>query len=359
MKEVFQPITLKNMTVKNRIVRSATNTHMGNSDGTISESEIRILSELAENEVGLIITGNFDVSGENSKVSIDQPSLSSDKVIPYLSTAVNKIKKNGCKLVVQISHAGGLTYASHPVAPSNREYRPGKFARFLTQEEIEQIKADFIASAYRAKRAGFDGVQVHCAHDYLLGEFLSPIYNQRTDQFGGNIDNRFRLVKEIITGIKEKCRDDFPVFIKINSNTEEDTAIYENDLLYMMNEFKLLQVDALEFSGCDFIKKGKKNKNYYLNTARKIRRLIDLPIILVGGIRSIKDMETVLEEGIDMVSLSRPLICEPDLFPKLRAGQEKAQCISCNCCFTLPKTLGKRCTLHKCNDTADSNIAGA
>lgn len=346
MGKVFQPLQLKNMTVKNRIIRSATNTHMGNYDGTLSEQETQILSELAENEVGIIISGNFYVSGENSKVSTDQPSISSDQFIPQLASVVDQIRKSGCRLILQMSHAGALGCVDNLVGPSEIKQESGRFVKSITQAEIKQIQKDFIAGANRAQKAGFDGVQLHCAHGYLLGEFISPIDNRREDQYGGNVVNRFRIIKEIVIGIKEKCGNDYPIFIKINCNTPGDNDTYEQDILYIIQEFKMLQIDALEISGYDFMKKNMKERNYYLDIARRIHRSVEIPLILVGGIRSLEDMEEVLQEEIDLVSLSRPLICEPDLILKLKEGQAKAKCISCNCCFTYPQTRGKRCALH-------------
>jgi len=248
--------------------------------------------------------------------------------------------------VPQINHAGAKSNAAEcPVSPSTIKLAGGKITKALSIDEITQIKEDFISAAYRVKQAEFDGVQVHAAHGYLLSEFISPITNKRNDQYGGTISNRFRIVREIIEGIAIKCGKNFPVFIKINSNSENDEA-YENELLYMLGEFKKLGVTAVELSGYDWRLRSIKEHHYYIERTSKMRETVGIPIILVGGIRNLSDMEVVLDSGIDMVSLSRPLISEPDLITKLKNGQDSAKCISCNKCFGLPQKDGRRCILH-------------
>jgi 2,4-dienoyl-CoA reductase-like NADH-dependent reductase (Old Yellow Enzyme family) len=343
MGKSLEPIVLKNISLKNRIVRSATNSRLGNLDGSISDADIAMFKELAENNVGLLITGHSYVS-PFGKGNLSQTSICDDTCIPKLTELVTQVKQFNCKIVAQISHAGAQSYViEQPVAPSNIELQKGHPARELTLVELSQIEQDFINAAYRVKVAGFDGVQVQAAHNSLLCEFITPAFNLRTDDYGGSQEGRFLIIKEILKSIKEKCGSDFPVFVKIDINVETDHEKYFNNLVSIMNEFKLLGVEAVEISGYNFTSKGMEDHNYYLEEASELRKLVDLPIIVVGGVRNFDDMDEMLHKGIDMVSLCRPFICEPDLITRLINGQDKSKCLSCSKCFFVPD---KRCILH-------------
>jgi len=343
MRKSLEEVMLKNIAIKNRIVRSATFSRIGNQDGSISDAEMKMYKELAENKVGLIITGHCYVS-TTGQMSSNQTSIADDSYIPRLKELVTMVNQYDCKIVAQISHAGAQTSViQEPVAPSGIEMIQGHPARELTLTEIEQIKQDFINAAFRAKVAGFNGVQVHVAHNYLLCQFITPAFNNRTDNYGGSQEGRFRIVKEIIEGIKEKCGSEYPVFVKINSNVETDEEIYSKDLIVMMKEFRSLGVEAVEVSGYNFFRKGINEHNYYLEEVCVLRKLVDIPVIVVGGVRNFDDMDEMLNVGIDMISLSRPFICEPDLITKLIEGQKESKCLSCNKCFSVQ---GKRCVLQ-------------
>jgi 2,4-dienoyl-CoA reductase-like NADH-dependent reductase (Old Yellow Enzyme family) len=343
--KIFETAKLGSFTVKNKIARSATYSYLKNEDGYVSDDEINMYEELAKNNVGLIFTGQVYVS-PGGIFENDGPSVHDDKYIPRLQELVKAVHSHGSKIVPQINHAGAKSNgADNPVSPSSMELADGKTTKALSIEEMIQIKEDFISAAHRVQQAGFDGVQVHAAHGYLLSEFISPSTNKRNDQYGGTISNRFRIVREIIEGIRIRCGKDFPIFIKINSNSEDD-EVYEEELLYMLREFKKSGVTAVELSGYDWRLRGIKEHCYYIERAAKMREAAGIPIILVGGIRNLSDMGKVLDSGIDMVSLARPLISEPDLITKLIDGQSKADCTSCSKCFGLPQKDGRRCILH-------------
>lgn len=336
------------MTVKNRIARSAVHSFIGNPDGTVSEAELAMYEALARGGVGLIFTGHCSVSplgmaNETQTIAYD------DRCIEGFRCIKAAVAAHDAKVVAQISHAGPRAlYIDDLAAPSARELKKGKHARALTVEEIEGIEAQFIEAAARVQAAGLDGVQLHAAHSYLLSQFLDETFNWRDDAYGGSAENRFRIVRRIVAGIKARCGETFPVFVKINNDTETNDARYEEALVYMLRELAALGVEAVECSGCDFISQPKASRTYYLPRIARLRQAAELPLLLVGGVRSLEDMERVVEAGIDMVSLGRPLICEPDLLVKLRAGQEAASCVSCNRCFVLPKVKqGVRCVLHR------------
>lgn len=342
--KAFEPITLSHLTLKNHFVRSATHDYMQQDDGLISEAQLNLYEELALNQVGMIITGHLYVSSEG-RASADQNSIASDEVLPQLTQLVKRVTSHGSALIAQLAHAGAKARVKRPVGPSPLTLRDDVTCHELTIEEIYQLKEAFIQAAIRAQKAGFTGVQVHMAHGYLLSEFLTPEYNWRTDEYGGNVENRFRLAREILLGIKEACGEDYPVFVKINSNVLTEDAAYEQDLVYILNQCHLLKVEAVELSGCDLFQKKRHDHLYYLERAKRLKQQVDILLILVGGIRTLEDVEQVLAADIELVSMSRPFICEPDLIQRFKEKQE-AKCVTCNSCYGLYYQKGKKCVFH-------------
>ncbi|MPM22299.1 Metal reductase [bioreactor metagenome] len=273
-----------------------------------------------------------------------------ERFIPGHRALTDTVHNAGGKVVVQINHAGSRSAGELPPSPSGISANAGP-SRTITAEEIAAITAGFARSALMMKQAGYDGVQIHCAHGYLLSQFINPKFNKRTDAYGGSVENRFRFAREVLLAVREAVGPDYPVLIKINSNAEENDDQFEADLLWICSRCKTLGVSAVELSGCDFVPRTKKgDHNLYLARACAVRHGCDIPVILVGGVRTLDDMEVVLRGGIDLVALSRPLICEPDLIPRLLSGQEKSACISCSKCFPLLQTYDTErvlCVLHK------------
>ena len=345
MHPVFTPVTLRTMTVKNRIVRSATHDYVETPDGTVSEAQFAIYSTLAENQIGLIFTGHMYIhpSGQAGPL---QNGICEQRFLPALRELTNRVHARGGVIAAQINHAGAKAISPDRRGPSPLTLLEGCPAREMTFEEITEVRDQFIEAAALAKEAGFDGVQVHAAHHYLLSQFLTPSMNLRTDRYGGSPENRFRLCAEIIAGIKERCGADYPVFVKLNSNVPTGDAAYEEELLSGLLRFRELGVEAAELSGYD-VTARRNERAYYLDRAVRLRKASGLPIILVGGIRSTVDLERLDRSGIDLAAMSRPLICEPDLIPKMLAGQVTSHCLSCNQCFTLPQREGIRCVLHQ------------
>lgn len=350
MDKIFKEAKFPHITFKNHIARSATNDYAGNEDGTVSAVQMQIYKELAEGQVGLIFTGHYAVTplGRND---VHQNAIWDDCYIEGQRKLVDEIHKGGSKVVAQLNHAGAKAQKNaisggEPVAPSAVEIAPGSVPHALTIEEIQKIEDDFAAAARRAKEAGFDGVQVHCAHGYLFSQFIDLAYNKREDQYGGCIENRFRIVVETLAKVRAAVGEAYPVFIKIHSNAMQGDANHEADLQYMLRKAKEFGVEAAEISGWDFAKQPRGTRLYYLERAAAVRTETGLPVILVGGIRTLEDMNQALNRGIDMVSLSRPFICQPDILQRLQRG-ENSKCMECYGCFSCYQKTGKRCVLHK------------
>lgn len=348
MSRILESVRLRHLSIKNRLARSAVHSFLGNMDGSISDAEYAMYEELAEHGVGLIITGHCSVSPKGM-ANDNQTAIYADAFIAQFKKLMAVTRPYDTRIVVQINHAGPRAVGVEDLAGvSAAELKKGKRCRALTLPEIEEIVRQFVDAAHRLQQAGVDGVQIHAAHSYLLSQFIDETFNQRTDAYGGKIEGRFRIVREIIEGIKAKCGEAFPVLIKINADTATNDDQYARDLVYILQTLSALGVEAAELSGCDFISQPKEARLYYLERARKLSQAVDLPILLVGGVRTLADMDAVLAEGIHMVSLGRPLICESDLLPRLLNGQERSACLGCNRCFALPKIKpGIRCVLHR------------
>ena len=336
MQTVFSPIQVGSLPLKNRIARSATHDNMGGSRGQITPAEAALYDTLARGDVGLLFSAHAYVM-EAGKASPTQNGLDTDANLPILGRIAQSVHKQGAKMVMQLNHAGAKAVASAPLGPDG-----------MTAQDLDALRRAFTAAALRAQQAGMDGVQVHCAHGYLLSQFLSPLENHRTDAYGGSAENRFRLAAEIIAAIRQACGADFPIFIKVNSNLPDPAAdrAFEEDLAQVLEQCRRLGVAAAEISGCNFRAFAKDAPPYYLERAARLRQGCGLPLLLVGGIRSDRHINEVLGQGIDMVSLCRPLITEPDFVHKLRQGTHSSPCIGCNQCFAHILTDGRACVLH-------------
>ncbi|MDR3560275.1 MAG: NADH:flavin oxidoreductase [Negativicutes bacterium] len=360
MSVLNQPITLGKLKVKNRFVRSATQDFYGEPDGRISDKELALYQSLAENNLGLIITAHSYVQHPLGKASINQNAIYDDKFIPGYHRLTDIVHAAGAALVVQISHAGRQVtpdFSFVPIAPSAVEDTSIKVVpREMTEDEIWQMIDAFAAAMGRVKAAGCDGIQLHIAHGYGLAQFISPHTNRRSDIWGGSIENRTRILREIITRGRSLVGDDYPVLAKLNSTDGPTSTGYLSldDVVHTAKSLEKWGVAAIEVSGGIRENRGvmsrpavlhPEQEAYFSEAAKTIKAATNIPIILVGGLRSLAVMEDVVSSGVaDMVSLSRPLVKEPDLVTRLLSGQAKATCVSCNACFN---PAGLQCWLPK------------
>lgn len=358
MSNLFNPISIGNFTVKNRFVRSATQDYLGNEDGSISDAELHLYTQLAQNDVGLIISAHSYVQHPLGRASIHQNGIYEDRFIVGYKQVTEAVHNYGAKFVLQISHAGrqttpelinGLT----PVAPSAVSNGvTGITPQELSEAEIQQLISDYAVAMRRAKDANCDGVQVHIAHGYLLSQFLSPYTNIRTDMWGGSVENRTRILREIITAGRKQVSNQFPILVKLNSTDGLAGTGYltPEDVVYTAKLLEQCGVSAIEISGGMHEAKGvmsqpgvntPEKEAYFAKASQILKQAVSIPIILVGGLRSLQIMDNIIANNVaDMVSLSRPFIKEPNLVQRLQQGAKKVECVSCNACFN-PK--GLRC----------------
>lgn len=373
--KVFSPKEIGGVLIKNRFVRSATYEGMASEDGKVTDKLVELYKNLAEGGTGLIITGYTYVK-QIGKGAPYMTGIDRDDFIPGLKRIADTVHHygDGCKAAVQLVHCGRQTsLVETPLAPS-AVFEPvvNKMPREMTIREIEETIEAFAEAARRVKEAGFDAAQLHSAHGYLLSEFLSPYTNRRTDEYGGNTENRMKIVENTYNRTVEKTGRDFPVLIKINVSDFLEGGLDLTESKKIAERLSNLGIAAIETSGGMF-ETRKYNKNlttsrtkirskdqeaYFLQYAREIKKVIDIPLILVGGIRSLDVIEKILtEDSADFISMSRPLIREPDLPNKWlkKVGKSTADCISCNACYKSLTDGGVRCIQKERTETINQS----
>ena len=364
MPMLFETTTIKSMSLTNRFVRSATWEGMAEEDGSCPLKLTDLMVRLAKGGVGLIITSHAYVS-RNGRARLRQLGIHSDELVPGLAAMAKAVHNSGGKIAVQLAHAGchadpNLT-GQMPLGPSSMKGEGMPNCLEMTGDDFRMVAEAFGKAAARAQEAGFDGVQIHAAHGYLLSEFLSPFYNRRNDQHGGSVENRARLLLEVAHNIRDKVGDRFPVMVKMNSEDFVTGGLTVEEMLEVASILESPCIDAIELSGGTMysgdyvpVRPGRLDTEnmevYYLKAARKFKERVRVPLMLVGGIRSYAVAERIVREGItDYVSLSRPLIREPDLVNRWRSGDTgKAKCLSDNLCYEPAKAgEGLYCVVEK------------
>jgi 2,4-dienoyl-CoA reductase-like NADH-dependent reductase (Old Yellow Enzyme family) len=349
MSILFEPAIIGSLKVRNRFVRSATWEGMAQADGFVTPRLTALMAELARAEVGLIITGHAYVSPEG-QAGQRQMGIYSDDFITSLRSMTDAVHDAGGTIVAQLAHSGCLgrpeISRTECVGPSARPEIYKSSCREAGPEEIEDIVSAFAASAVRARKAGFDGVQIHAAHGYLLSQFLSPFFNLRRDRYGGDQPARTRLLIQILRRISSKAGEDFPLLVKMNSEDFLEGGLTIEQMLETAGMLEEVGVAAVELSGgtpysgrFNPLRQGKidipEKEVFYRRAAEQYSSRIGLTLILVGGIRSFDTAQSLVEDGTaDFVSLSRPLICEPGLIARWKAGDRRASmCRSDNRCI--------------------------
>jgi 2,4-dienoyl-CoA reductase-like NADH-dependent reductase (Old Yellow Enzyme family) len=348
MAKPFEPGDINGMTLSNRFVRSATWEGMAADDGRCTTRLIDLMVNLAKGGVGLIISSHAYVS-KDGQTNPWQLGIYKDELVSGLEDMTAAVHENGGKIVMQLSHAGYFAYpkltGQTPMAPSNVEGISKTPRREMSQGDIQNVISAFEAAAKRAKAAGFDGIQIHSAHGYLLSQFLSPAFNQRNDEYGGDIQNRARILLHTLQRIRQAVGEDYPVLIKMNCEDFFENGLTAEDSLQVAKMLVEEGVDAIELSGGILISKklhasriginSEDKEAYFKEYAKAFKKQINVPLILVGGNRSYAIAERLLEEGIaDYISMSRPFIREPGLINRWKSGDlSKAACVSDNVCF--------------------------
>ncbi|MDA8336412.1 MAG: NADH:flavin oxidoreductase [Peptococcaceae bacterium] len=351
---VFEPGKIKGMVTRNRFVRSATYDGLAERDGRVSAGQMRLYADMADGGVGLIVSGIACVH-PGGRISPVQNSIAGDEFTPGLQRLTRAVHDRGAKIALQLFHGGReakyiKTRNAVPLAPSVVEADPyyEGVHRAMTEDEIREVVAAFGDGAQRARIAGFDAVQVHGAHAYLLSQFLSPHTNRRQDEWGGSMDNRLRLHREIYSDIRRKAGPDYPVLIKLGVEDGFPGGLRFAEGKQAALRLAELGFDALEISqglrgeryeGTEYRARidAPDREAYNRAWCREIKARVNVPVMLGGGLRTLSLMEEIVQDQeADFVSLCRPLICEPGLINEWRAGRDKkARYLSCNNCVKM------------------------
>ncbi len=327
MNTLFESNSINTMSLANRFIRSATWAGLADDEGKCSTRLIELMSELAKGGVGLIITGHAYVH-QYGRHSPWQLGIDRDELIPGLKDMTRAVHEQGGKIAVQLGYGGAYLSKSR--------------LRSMSEKDIQEAVNAYGQAATRAKEAEFDAVQIFAAHGFFLSQFLCPRYNDRSDIYGGDIQNRARVLLEVLETVRAAVGPAYPVLVKLNSQDfiENGLSLEEAIQVGLMLEEK--GVDAIELSGGllnnpNVLRahiSSDADEAYLQNEARAFKEKIKVPLILVGGIRSYKIAYQLIQEGVaDYISMCRPFICEPDLVNRWQAGDlAKAACISCNNC---------------------------
>jgi 2,4-dienoyl-CoA reductase-like NADH-dependent reductase (Old Yellow Enzyme family) len=359
--DLFAPVKIGNLKLRNRLVRSATAERLASEPvGRATSALAALYRQLAQGGVGLIITGHAYVTPEG-KAHPEMLSAHCDQMIPGLETLVDAVHAEGGRIAMQINHGGRQcdpACVPQTVAPSAVPTPSGSMPLEMTPAEIVAAVDAFAHAARRAQLAGMDAVQLHGAHGYLIGQFLSPHTNRRTDRWGGDFERRLRFLAAVCEAVRGQVGADYPVLIKLGMMDNIDRVpdgLTPEDGERIAARLADLGLDAVEVSGGfvggqgDFnTRLGVRTKApeaYFRALARRAKAETHLPVILVGGLRSRAVMDDVLATGdADLISFARPLIREPDLPNRLQTGEATASaCISGGRCWPARNGQGIRC----------------
>jgi 2,4-dienoyl-CoA reductase-like NADH-dependent reductase (Old Yellow Enzyme family) len=398
MSILFEKANIGTMEVSNRMIRTASHEGLADNRGRPTDEQFQFYRGFIEGGIGLVITGYAGISQAGKSALYHMNMIDSDELIPYHRKLVDRIHEIGGKIVLQICHCGRQTWSRETgeplVAPS--AVRCGSYRekpREITKAEILNVIDDFAQAGRRAKESGYDGVQIHAAHGYLLSTFLSCHANKRRDRWGGSAENRFRIVGETLRAVRKAVGEDYPVLIKMNTYERAPLGMKPQECIKFA---KMIEdtgcCDAIELSCgtneggfvmargefptdallrymrpyCNYnsiikfllryiiipvvkLMQPPFREGYNLETATKIKQSVSLPIITVGGMRSREFLNDAIEKKMtDFVSMARPLILEPDLPNKFKAGtSDAAVCDNCNQCVVAVDTVHIQCLNEK------------
>ncbi len=351
MTVIFERTRIKGMELPNRLVRSATGEGMADGNGFPLDSLFELYERLAQGGVGLIITGYAFVSLDGRCAFPGMSGIDRDEHIPRYRQLVDLAHENGTPIAMQVVHCGRQTKAetigTQPIAPSAVEDTYWNVApREMTEEDIERVINDFSEAGRRVRESGFDAVQIHGAHGYLVNEFLCPYTNRRQDRWGGSLDNRMRFLREIVQRMRDAVGEDYPILIKMNAQDGMEDGIRLQEGIVMAEMMADMGIDGIEVSRGisedggtevfgDGAAGGVPEQAYNRGAAKEIKERVDVPVFVVGGITDPVVMQDMVEKGdADYISMSRALIADPEFPNQIRAGSRAvSRCTRCDLCL--------------------------
>jgi NADPH2 dehydrogenase len=315
MLHLITPLERGNLTLHNRLVMPPMATSKSDQNGMVSREILDYYDEKSKGGyIALIIIEHSFIS-QQGKATMKQLSVAHDILVDKLRELANTIHKNGSRAVMQINHAGSGSSSNvtgcEAVGPSAvPNPRIGGIPRELSKGEIEEIVQQFADAALRVKNAGFDGVEIHSAHGYLLNQFFSPLTNKRTDEYGGDVRGRIRMHLEVIKAVRAVVGNDFPILLRLGASDYREGGTTIEDSKIAALEFEKAGVDVLDVSGgfCGYIVPGLTGQGYFSPLTEALKSVISIPVILTGGITEADAAEQLLSEGkADLIGVGRAI----------------------------------------------------
>lgn len=314
MSKIFEETQIGSMKMKNRIIRAAMGDHDTTTDGHLGERDFQGYKKTASGGVGTIITGYSWVSDYPMGGKAKMMGAYSDGFIPEYQRLTDMIHSYDCNILQQLVHVGGASACEDAdiVGPSAV---PGPYnnrmPREMNKDDIEHVTAAFADAALRAKKSGFDGIEVHAAHKFLLSQFLSPAYNCRTDEYGGTDENRARFAAEVCKRIRQTVGADYPVFFKVNCDDGVENGITMTGTLTACEMLEDAGASLIEISGSWM--NYKQDTPYFYDQTVRVAKKLDIPVCIVGGVRGQDAIEKILSETpIQYVAMARPFTANAD-----------------------------------------------
>ena len=322
-KRIFYRTKIGNLEVKNHFIRTAADEGLANERGEPTEKLNAHYKDLCKTTIGTLITSSARVENYEQSTK-NQLGIYEDRLIPFYKEMIDIAHSYETKIIMQIKHGSSFNQVDASKAkilgPSAlKNPISGINSQEITKKEIKEIVELFANAALRVKKAGFDGVIIHVAHDNLLSEFISPIFNHRQDEYGGSPENRVRIVREILKAVKEKVGKEYPVWIKINSSDEIKDGLNEEDSFQMCMILSKEGIDAIEITGGKMREKKENERIYYKDFTYKVAQNIKTPVIIGGGIRTKDDInEIISNSNVRFFAFSRPLFNDPYFLNSLK-----------------------------------------
>lgn len=327
---LFQPLELPcGSILKNRIVKSAMSDSLGDGGGSPTLTQCRLYERWAEGGLAVSIIGEV----QGSLRFAEKPG----NLVLNTATDLEKFKMlakrgavNDAQLWVQLGHAGAMSYppTSDPKGPSEINI-PGLSCAEMTADEIRSIPSEFAQTARLAKDVGFGGVQVHAAHGFLLSQFLSPLFNKRSDEYGGSIGARMRLLLEVVEEVRAAVGPGFPIAVKLNATDQMEGGLEEQEALAVVAELDATSIDLIDISGGTYFPGAKSASDragsgpYFIDFAKHARHVTSKPLMVTGGFKTLQQaIDAIAEEAVDFVGLARSLVLEPELPNMWQNGQQ-------------------------------------
>ena len=357
---LLQPGQIGSLHLKNRIALAPMGENFGGLDGHATEKTQAYYEARARGGAGLVILGTTAVSWPSGTSEPHQLGISSDDFIPTLAQVVRRVQAQGAKVAIQINHSGKVAANDRahgremwvpsvppelPPSAAMRTITPKELSTFvgigphpdryrvLDEADIAQVIEWYAAAAVRAQQAGFDAVEVHCAHNYLIAGFLSPYFNQRTDGYGGSYENRTRLLREVLTEVRRRVGPDYPLWVRLDAEEMHTPGgIAMEEALQTARLCEQLGVNAISVSAYARLVRGSdftdapipQQSGAYLAYAKAFKRAVRLPIIVAGRIEPEAGAAAIAAGEADFIAMGRKLLADPELPNKLIAGQPQA-----------------------------------